>query len=276
MIDAHVHLWRRSRGDYGWLTPAAGPLWADFGPDDLKPLLDAAGVRAAVLVQAAPTVAETEWLLELADARPWIAGVVGWAALDAPDAGEAVARLAARRKLRGLRPMVQDLGDDRWLATAPLADGVAAMRATGLVFDALVKPRHLPALAEFLARFPELPVVLDHGGKPDIAGGGFAAWAAMVRELAAHPRLTCKLSGLATEAAPGWGVDDLRPCADVLIDAFGPGRLIWGSDWPVVTTAGDYAGWLSAARALTAGLTGDGSARVFGGNAARVYGLEAV
>lgn len=267
-IDAHQHFWRLDRGDYGWLTPALGPIHRDFGPGDLWPLLDAAGVHGTILVQAAPTEAETAYLLGVAEAHDRVLGVVGWADLAAPDAPATVERLARRPKLVGLRPMLQDLPDDGWMLRADVARGVDAMMAAGLRFDALVRPRHLPALRRFRDRHPDLPLVVDHCAKPPLASGALDAWAADIARLAAETDVPCKLSGLATEAGAGWRPDDLRPAIDHVLAAFGPDRVMWGSDWPVLNLAGDYAGWHAVARAAVPEAD---RAAVFGGTARRFY-----
>ncbi len=275
-IDAHQHFWRVDRGDYGWLTPEAHPtICRDFGPDDLAPLITAAGVERTVLVQAAPAAAETQSLLEVAHATPFVAGVVGWADFEAPDAAGRIAALAADAALLGLRPMLQDLADDAWILRPQLAPALDAMEAAGLRFDALVTPRHLPHLARFLERRPDLKVVIDHGAKPDIAAGGLADWAAAMRAVAQGSGVFCKLSGLVTEAGDGWTTERLRPFVDVLLEAFGPARLMWGSDWPVVNEAGGYGAWRTAAEALTAHLSAEDRALVFGGTAAAFYGIAA-
>lgn len=274
-IDAHQHFWRLTRGDYGWLTAEEFPaLYRDFGPADLAPLLDAAGVERTVLVQAAPTAAETTYLLDLASATPFVAGVVGWTDLEAPDAPHAIEAMSANPKLLGLRPMLQDLKDDDWILRPAVAPALDAIERVGLRFDALIKPRHLPHLAKVLASRPQLRVVIDHGAKPDIAGGALADWAEAVRGVARDSAAVCKLSGLVTEAAPGWREDTLRPYVDVLLEAFGPARLMWGSDWPVVNLAGGYAAWRGAAEALTERRTADERDLIFGGTAQRFYGIS--
>jgi L-fuconolactonase len=274
-LDAHQHFWRMDRGDYGWLTAKDHPRIArDFLPADLQPLLSDGGIDRTILVQAAPTEAETQFLLDLAAATPFVAGVVGWTAFDAPDAPARIARLCANRKLLGLRPMVQDILDDEWLLNPGLVRVFDAMQRGELTFDALVKPRHLPVLAEFLERNPDLPVVIDHGAKPDIARAGLDPWATYIRHIARETKAYCKLSGLASEAGPGWDAQMLKPYIDVLLESFGPGRLMWGSDWPVLNEAGDYRGWLAAAETLTGHLTPQDRAAIFGGTAAKFYGLN--
>lgn len=256
-LDAHQHFWKVARGDYGWLTPALAPLHRDFGPRDLEPLLTERGLDGTILVQAAPTPAETEYLLDLAARTPFVLGVVGWVDFEARDAPEALARLAARAKLVGVRPMIQDLADERWMLGPRLAPAFRALVELDLAFDALVEPRHLAPLAELVERHPDLRVVIDHGAKPAIRAGGpawsgFARWRDGLGSLARSPRVCAKLSGLVTEARPDWSVDDLAPFVDVLLGSFPPGRLMWGSDWPVVEMAGGYARWWDATRALLA------------------------
>jgi L-fuconolactonase len=270
-IDAHQHFWRLARGDYGWLTPSLAPIYRDFLPADLAPLLAAVRIERTILVQAAPTLAETDFLLALAEQTPWVAGVVGWVDLADARAADRIAALAGSPLLVGLRPMVQDIADDDWLARMELAPAFEALIAHDLVFDALVLPRHLARLQVVLGRHPRLAVVVDHAAKPDIAHRCYDRWRADLAAVAAHPTTTCKLSGLVTEAGSGWTVAALRPVADHVLQCFGPARVLWGSDWPVVTLAAGYRSWFDAAVELTAHLDAAQRAAVFGGNARRVY-----
>lgn len=270
-IDAHQHYWTLSRGDYGWLTPALSPIYRDFGPADLKPLLADHGIDRTIAVQAAPSEAETRFLLDIAEREHSVAGVVGWTDFEAADAPEAIARLSAHRKLAGLRPMVHDIADPRWLEGPALSAAFEAMTAHRLVFDALLKPRHLEPMLRVVERHPELSVVIDHGAKPDLASGDLEQWRHGIAALAKHRQVVCKLSGLVTEAAPGWTVATLRPAFEHLLDCFGPQRLLWGSDWPVVTLACDYHCWFETSETLLAGLSETEREAVFGGNAARIY-----
>jgi len=273
-VDAHQHFWRVSRGDYGWLTPGAHPeICRDFGPDDLRPLLGDADIERTVLVQAAPTVAETQFLLSIATATPFVAGVVGWADLAAPDAPAAIEALAADPKLLGLRPMLQDLDDDAWILHPSVGAALDAIERLDLRFDALVTPRHLPVIARLIEARPGLRLVIDHGAKPDIAAGDIGGWAEQMRAIGRGSGAFCKLSGLPTEAKAGWEPADLEPYVEVLLDAFGPARLMWGSDWPVVNEAGGYAAWRAAAETLTAPLSDGDRALIFGGTAAAFYGI---
>lgn len=275
-IDAHQHFWRPARGDYGWLTPQAHPaICRDFLPRDLEPLLSAARVTQTVLVQCAPTEAETDFLLEVAGRTPFVAGVVGWVPLDAADAPARIDRFARRPKAVGLRPMLQDLAADDWILGAAVEPAIAAMTEAGLRLDALVKPRHLTPLSVFLERHSDLPVVIDHGAKPDIAVGALEPWAGQMRRLGRETRACCKLSGLVSEAGADWSDLALQPFVDVLLEAFGPDRLMWGSDWPVVEEAGGYARWDGAARGMIAALSADDRAAILGRTARRFYGLSA-
>lgn len=276
IVDAHQHYWRPARGDYGWLTPACGALYRDWLPHDLRPLLEDAAIAATVLVQAAPTEAETDELLRIARDEPSVAGVVGWVDLEAHDAPARIDALVARAggRLLGLRPMLQDLDDPEWIARPALDAGFDAMVAHGLVLDILARPSHMAAVRARLLRHPRLRAVLDHCGKPAIAAGADPEWA---RQLAAFARDTgayCKLSGLLTEAPAGAGVDTLSPWVAHVFACFGGKRVLWGSDWPVLNLAGDYAGWLALALALVHRHAPAGEAAVFGGNARTLYDLD--
>lgn len=251
-IDSHQHFWKLDRGDYGWLTPELAPLYRDFLPGDLKPLLDAAGIDGTIAVQAADSEAETDYLLDLADAHDWILGVVGWVDLESPSAPASIARLASRAGLVGLRPMIQDIADDAWMLRDALRPAIDAMVAHRLTFDALVKPRHLDHLKTFLTRYPALTVVIDHGAKPEIRNGALEPWATQITGLSGFPNTFCKLSGLVTEASEGWTPDDLDPYVSHILRAFGPGRTLFGSDWPVVNLASSYSRWHEIVRSFQA------------------------
>jgi L-fucono-1,5-lactonase len=270
-MDAHHHFWRLARGDYGWLTADLAPIYRDFDLSDMAPLLAAAGIDGTILVQAAPTEAETAFLLDIAQAAEVVRGVVGWIDFDAGDAADRIEALAGQELLVGLRPMVQDIVDDDWLLKPHLIPLLAAMARHRLVFDALVLPRHLPRLVQVVDRHPDLQFVLDHCAKPRLASRDVTAWKDDVAVLAKRPNIVCKLSGLVTEAAPHWQLDDLREAVDHVTVCFGPKRLIWGSDWPVVNLAGGYERWLAAVETLLADLSADEKADIFGHNAARVY-----
>lgn len=290
-IDAHQHLWRVARGDYRWLradVPALAPIHRDFEPDDLLPLLREHGVSRTVLVQAADSEAETEFMLQLATLNDWIAGVVGWVDLSRPEAVRTLSTWATHPKFKGVRPMLQDLPEHDWIAQRPHPDVMACIADLGLRFDALVQPWHLTHLLRFLDRHPDLPVVVDHAAKPqlgtlDATGGWLADWAtpwrAGMTELAARPGLHCKVSGLLTEcggparAGAAAGRAALQPVWDQLVSTFGPQRLIWGSDWPVLNLAADYAAWIALSDALMADLPAADQRAIRHDNAVAFYGL---
>jgi L-fuconolactonase len=271
MIDAHQHFWRIDRGDYGWLTPALAPIYRDFMPDDLAPLLARHGIGGTILVQAAPTVAETRFMLEIAHATPFVRGVVGWVDFEAVDAVDMILELAADPLLVGLRPMVQDIADDDWLLRPSLESALAMMARRGLVFDALVLPRHLPRLKTVIERYPDLTVVVDHGSKPRIRDKQREPWASDLAAIAAMPGVACKLSGLVTEAAADWQSSDVRPYTQHILNIFGPQRVMFGSDWPVVNLAGGYDRWRETALGLMAHLVAPERAAILGETARRIY-----
>ncbi|MBE9607287.1 amidohydrolase family protein [Acetobacteraceae bacterium H6797] len=275
-LDAHQHFWRLERGDYGWLGPHLGPLWRDFMPEDLRPLLARTGVSRTVLVQAAPTEAETDFLLDIAARTDFVAGVVGWLDLDSVGFPDRLAHYAAQPKLVALRPMVHDLDDDHWLLRPRVLRHMELVAEAGLRFDLLLRPRHLLVAAEALRRVPSLKAVVDHCAKPDIALGRFDPWRADIAAIARQPGVYCKLSGLVTEASHhDWALEDLRPCIEHVLGLFGPERLIFGSDWPVCTLAASYGEVCNSIRALLAPYCGPQEmAGVFGCNGARFYGLE--
>jgi L-fucono-1,5-lactonase len=264
VIDAHVHLWRLGRNGCTWPTPDLAPIYRDFAIDDLSELAQASGVDQLVLVQSQEDADDTSWLLALAD-DPLIAGVVGWTDLTRADAAAAVGQLASNRGLRGLRPMVQDRGAD-WYDAAQLDPGFAAMASLQLVLDALVRPKHLPSLLRLALRHPDLSIVIDHAAKPMVSDLG--GWSEQMEMLARLPNVSCKLSGLLTELPPGAAADAIAPIFDHLWNAFGAERLIWGSDWPVLMLAGDYASWLDQCRRLIPSVH---QQALFDLNARRIY-----
>lgn len=271
LIDSHQHFWRVGRGDYFWMSPEVEVLYRDYGPDDLQPLLARHGIERTILVQAAQSVAETEFMLEIAAAAPIVAGVVGWVEFAGPDASQAITKLASNPLILGFRPMVQDIADDDWLVRTDLTAAFRTLAERQLVFDALVFPRHLSRLLVVADRHPDLAIVVDHGAKPFIRDGLLDPWRADMAAVAARPNIVCKLSGLVTEARPDWTVGDLHPYVGHLLEVFGPTRVLWGSDWPVVNLAGGYDRWREATLALLASLSAAERAAVLGGNAARIY-----
>ena len=280
MIDAHHHLWKLSRADYGWIgsgcNPALASIEHDYLFEDYRSLAAANGVTGSIVVQAAPTVNETRWLLEQAHASGGlIKGVVGWIDMAAADAPDVLHGLAKDPLLRGVRPMLQDIADVEWVLQPNIVPALRAVIELDLTFDLLVKPPHLKAALALLTRHPELRAVVDHGAKPDIANGMWQPWADDMRRIARETSAYCKLSGLVTEARPGWKPGDLAHYAGHLIECFGPERVIWGSDWPVMLLNAGYPGWRAATKQFIASRSSADQAAILGANAIRFYRLPA-
>ena len=273
-IDAHQHFWLYNEQEYGWIGPEMAGLKRDFLPADLDPLQRALGIEGTVAVQARQAVDETRWQLELAGQHPEIRGVVGWLDLCDPGVGRQLEVLCVDERLRGVRHVVQDEPDDGFLLRPDFQRGIGLLADLGLTYDILIYPRHLPVASDFVARFPEQWFVLDHIAKPPIAEGRVQPWAEGIRRLAEHPRVYCKVSGMVTEAVwDGWTAADFRPYLDVVVEAFGTERIMFGSDWPVCTVAGSYAEVLGLAYDYAAQFSAAEQAAMAGENAARFYGL---
>lgn len=268
MIDAHQHLWRIGRNACTWPTPDLAAIYRDYEVGDLEAIARPLGITGSVLVQSQPSDRDTDWLLEIAAASPFILGVVGWADLKALDAPARITKLAADPKLKGLRPMLQGLAQD-WILDPAAEPAIQVMIDHDLTFDALVFPRHLPSLAVFARRHPDLAIVIDHGAKPLIAEGTLDPWRDDMAALASLPNVVCKLSGLVTEAGDRPPAA-LAPYVEHLVAIFGQQRLMWGSDWPVVELDGAYAGWLTLAHDLVGEALTDS---IFGAAARRFYKL---
>ncbi|MFE0177291.1 amidohydrolase family protein [Streptomyces sp. NPDC059002] len=278
LVDAHHHVWDLSVRDQEWITgEALAPIRRNFSLADLAPEARAAGVTATVLVQTVTVAEETPEFLAAAADSDLVAGVVGWTDLTRPDMADTLARLRelpGGRHLVGIRHQVQGEPDPEWLLRPDVRRGLAAVADAGLAYDLIVLPHQLPACARAAAALPGLTFVLDHVGKPPIATGSLEPWASALRTLAGRPNTVCKLSGMVTEADHrAWTVDDLRPYADTVLEAFGPQRLMFGSDWPVSTLAASYGEVLDVARLLTRSLDAAERGEVFGGTARRVYRL---
>ena len=283
VIDAHQHYWHPARGDYHWMPmddPVVSPILAvPRLPGELKPELDRCGVEKTVLVQAAATVEETEYMLGIADVTDSVGAVVGWVDFEDPTSLSHLKRLSAHPRFRGVRPMIQDIPDDDWMLRDDVQWAFRAICDLGLTFDALGVPRHLENFCIILTRYPSMRAVIDHCMKPQIRDhgerpGAFRQWADGMARLAEETGACCKLSGLVTEAAKYWTVADLKPCVDHVLGTFGPDRIMWGSDWPVCRLSTDYREWHGAAQTLTAQIDGAGKARIFGGTAAEFYDIR--
>lgn len=278
MIDAHHHLWELSRADYGWIgdgsDPAVAPIERNYLVEDYRALAAANGIAGSIVVQAAQTVAETRWLLEQAHASGGlIKGVVGWIDMAATNAADVLHDLAQDPLLRSIRPMLQEIPDVEWVLQAKLEPALRAVMERDLSFDLLVRPPHLKAALTLLTRHPGLRAIVDHGGKPDIANGMWQPWADDMRRIARETPAYCKLSGLVTEARPGWKSADLRRYAAHLVECFGVERVVWGSDWPVMLINADYPGWLAAAKQFIAAHSRADQMAILSDNAVRFYRL---
>jgi L-fuconolactonase len=274
-IDAHHHLWKYSAAEYGWITPQMRVIRRDFLPQDLEPLMHHFDIDGTVAVQARGTLEETNWLLDLADQHPVIRGVVGWVPLtDGARVKPVLEKLAGRPKLRSIRHVVQDEPDSNFILRADFNEGVAALREFKLRYDILIFERHLPAAIQFVDRHPNQTFILDHVAKPRIKERILTPWDRNMRELAKRPNVYCKLSGMVTEADPQhWTPEGLQPYIDVALGAFGPRRLMYGSDWPVMLQAGDYERWYRTVTVAISKLSKSEQDRIMGETAREAYGI---
>lgn len=279
VVDAHHHFWTPGRYDYSWMAGAAlDPIRRSFGPDDLRPELDAAGVEFTVLVQTVPSVHETQAFMGIAERTRFVAGVVGWVDLTDDLVGETLAELQAQphgRTLVGIRHQVHDEKDAQWLIRPEVQRGLAAVRDAGLAYDILIRPRELPAALATARAFPDMRLVIDHLAKPPIASGTIDEWAAQMEPFRPLSHVFCKLSGMVTEANwTRWTSADLTPYVARVLDICGPERVMYGSDWPVCLLAGSYSAVKRALEEALPPLSAEERAQVFGGNAIRFYGLD--
>lgn len=271
-IDAHHHYWNPARGDYGWMEGAGlEKLRRPFLPLDFAPHLHALGINRTVLVQAAPTVQETEYLLGIADTTDTVAKVVGWVDFENRDDLKHLQRWAKHPKFAGVRPMIQDIGDQEWMHRADVRWAYDAIIDLDLTFDALGYPLHIEGFQRLFERYPTMRTVVDHSLKPRIRDAAFETWAEGLARLAATSPVFCKLSGLVTEAQPEWTIETLRPYARHVIDSFGPARVMWGSDWPVLELNGTYQNWHDAAEKIIAP---EEREQIFGTTAAGFYRIK--
>ena len=278
-IDAHHHLWRYTPEAYGWIDDEMQALRRDFLPKDLIEAMVTADVDGAVAVQARQTLEETRWLLDLAEETEAIRGVVGWAPIAGEEFPACMEEFDGREKLKGLRHVIQGEKDEHYILREDFNSGIRTLLGSGLVYDILIYERHLADTIYFVDEHPEQVFVLDHIAKPLIAGGVLDPWAWRMMELGKRENVWCKLSGLVTEAnwrvtgEAAWTPETLKPYLDVAVEAFGPERLMAGSDWPVCQVACGYAQWWGVLRDYFAGFSEAERAAVFGRNAIEVYQL---
>ncbi len=274
-IDSHHHFWSYSAAEYPWIGDSMAALRRDFLPEHLQAEIAAAGIDGVVSVQARQALVETEWLLSMADANPFIKAVVGWVPLVKPDVRDTLAAFAANPKFRAVRHVVQDEPDDGFILGADFNRGVSALRDFGLVYDILIFERQLAASIEFVDRHPQQVFVLDHIAKPSIGDNVIEPWRANIRELARRANVYCKVSGMVTEADwKTWSQEQLRPYFDTVLEAFGPQRLMFGTDWPVCLAASSYSRWVELVRKFSAQLSADEQGWLFGKTAVQAYGLS--
>jgi L-fucono-1,5-lactonase len=277
IVDAHHHFWDPGRADYPWLTDELATIRRAFGPADLAPELEAAGVEATLLVQTRSSLNETIEFLETAEATPFVRGVVGWVDLTDPAVADVIARLRGGRggdRLVGIRHQAHDEPDPDWLVRDDVVRGIRAVGSAGLVYDLLVRPRELPAALALARRLPDVQFVIDHLAKPPIASGELAPWEARIAPFRELEHVSCKVSGMVTEADwSSWTPRGLQPYVDRVLEIFGPDQLLFGSDWPVCLLAASYGDVVAAAGATLRGLSESDRAMVFGGTAAAVYRL---
>lgn len=275
MIDSHIHLWRRADGDDVWVADKIGGLARDFTVGDWKRHADACGVAGAILVQAAHSIAETERALALAAAEPRIVGVVGWADLFADSLADDVARFRAHPRLVGIRPLPPGTFGADWLTDARTRRGLATLGRAGVSVDVLVKWPGLARARDLLADLPEVRVVLNHCGRPDTMTGQLEPWASDLKSFARATTATIKLSGLIERAGIEWTAESLRPYIETVIDAFGPSRVMFATNWPVLEIGGTYEGWVAVLRETLAGigLSAAEQGEILAGTACRAYGV---
>ena len=245
IIDSHQHFWKLSRGDYTWLTPELTSLYEDYMPDEFEDILLKNNIQGTIVVQAADNSNETDFLLELANKYKFILGVVGWVDMLDPEVRYKLEYYKSHQKFVGIRPMLQDIIDDDWMLKPKLTTAYNSLIDLKLCFDALVKPQHLNNLLKLIELYPDLKIILNHCGKPDIKSNKYKDWPVKINELAKHDKIYCKLSGLVTEAGSNDNFEDLIPYIDCVFNSFGTNKVIWGSDWPVINLVGDYNTWLN-------------------------------
>jgi len=273
-IDAHQHFWELSRFEYPWMPPEPSVLRQDFLPDRLAPILVRNRFEGSVLVHAHQSLAETDWLLDVADANEFVRAVVGWVDLTDPLLGRTLDELQLRPKFKGIRHLVHDEPDDNWLLRPAVLTGLAELARRNLPYDLLLRPRHLPLVPRIAERVPELRMVIDHIAKPDIAAQIMEPWARDIEAAAKAPQVYCKLSGMITEAdAKSWKPDHLKPYVTHVMQVFGPDRLMFGSDWPVCLLAGSWKEVLAAFTQAIGPQPIDTRERLLGGTAQEFYGL---
>ena len=275
IVDSHQHFWQVGRFEYPWMSREVEVLYRDYLPAMIEPILKRCGVEKTILVQASNSLEETRWLLKLADQNPFIAGVVGWVDLSVREVGHQLNEFVAHPKFKGVRHLVESEPADDWLIQENVLAGLRSLASFGISYDLLVHTRHLKHVGTVAESCPELSLVVDHLAKPPIESGDISEWAREIKEVAAYPKISCKLSGLVTEAnLTAWRTEDLRPVVQTALEYFGPERLMFGSDWPVCLRAASYDRVLEAFQSLLADLNDEERSRIFSRNATEFYRLQ--
>lgn len=275
MVDAHHHFWKIDLGIYNWISDSIAGIRRDYQPFHLAPYLEHLGISKTVLVQAGESLLENEAMLAIADQSDFVAGVVAWVDLASADAASRLEELSTHSKVKGIRPVLQGIEDSEWVLQPQIVSNLRLLSQLNLRFDALIQPRHLSVLDRLTDMIPDMQVVIDHAAKPVIANGQAAGtgWETGMAKLAEKPQICCKLSGVATEQGPGWQPSTLQAVSDHLLDTFGPTRLMWGSDWPVLELVGSYTQWFESTQLILSDLSDEDRSHVMGKTATRFYDL---
>ena len=272
-VDSHQHFWKLSRGDYSWLSKENKPLYRNFFPENLIELIKEKNISKTVIVQAADTVAETEFILGIADNNEFVAGVVGWVNFENKNVKNDIDRLAQNKFLKGFRPMIHDIVNDNWMLKDHISEGINYLVEKNLTFDALVRPQHINNLINFAKKYQNLPIVIDHIAKPKIVYGEIEEWKDTMKELSHYENVYCKFSGILTEVGKNYTKSQIDPYVEFIFEVFTPKKLMWGSDWPVLTIAENYSDWFNLAMNYCNILSNNEKLDIFSNTAINFYSL---
>ena len=272
-VDSHQHFWKLSRGDYSWMSSEYKPLYKDFFPEDLEPLIKQKNISKTIIVQAADTVAETEYTLKLAEANDFVAGVVGWVDLENSNTKETLDKLCESKFLKGIRPMIHDIENDAWMLNDNLKENLHYLANKKLTFDALVRPQHLRYLIKFVQKYDFLPIVIDHIAKPKILNSEIDQWKSDMKILSSFENVFCKFSGILTEVGEDYSKAQIEPYIDFVLNLFPPNKIMWGSDWPVLTMAENYGNWFDIAMDFCGNFSDSEKNMIFANTAKNFYNI---
>ena len=272
-VDSHQHFWKLARGDYSWMTPDMKKLYKDFFPSDLEPLIKEKNISKTIIVQAADTVAETEFTLKLAEDNEFVAGVVGWVDLESAKTKDTIDKLCESKFFKGVRPMIHDIENDEWMLKDNLNENINYLATKNLTFDALVRPQHLKHLIKFVQKFDFLPIVIDHIAKPKILNSEIDEWKKDMKALSGYQNVFCKFSGVLTEVGEDYSKTQIEPYVDFILNSFSPNKIMWGSDWPVLTMAEKYSNWFDLAMDCCNNFSESEKNMIFANTAKNFYNL---